>query len=106
MSIKRQYLKSKPVCKVTFRLQDEAANSAKKSHIVGDFNNWDIKSNPMKKLKNGSFTSTIDLETGKEYQFRYLLDETTWENDSDADRYVATPYGDSENSVIVIKIFQ
>ena len=102
MTIKRQYLKSRPVCKVTFRLQDEAAGSAKKAHIVGEFNNWDVRSNPMKKLKNGSFKAIIDLETGKEYQFRYLLDATTWENDLDADKYVPTPYGDSENSVIVI----
>jgi 1,4-alpha-glucan branching enzyme len=102
MSIKKQYLKSKPMCKVTFRIPEEAANSAKKANIVGDFNNWNLKSSSMKKLKNGSFTATINLEPGKEYQFRYLLDATNWENDSDADKYVPTPFGDSDNSVIVI----
>jgi hypothetical protein len=44
----------------------------------------------------------LDLEPGREYQFRYLLDEKIWGNDSDADKLVSSPYGDSENSVIVI----
>jgi len=56
----------------------------------------------MKKLKSGAFTTTLDLETGKEYQFRYLLDKKIWENERDADKLIPTPYGDSENSVIVI----
>jgi len=102
MSIKKRYLKSKPVCKVTFKVTKELAHTAKRANIVGEFNNWSLKSNSMKKLKNGSFSATIDLETGKEYQFRYLLDATNWENDLEADKYVPTPYGDSENSVVVI----
>ena len=56
----------------------------------------------MKKSKSGAFTTTLDLEPGREYQFRYLLDEKIWGNDSDADKSVFSPYGDSENSVIVI----
>lgn len=101
MSLKKTYLKSKSVCKVTFRLPAEIGQDADSVHIVGEFNDWDASSTPMKKLKNGSFTATLDLETGKEYQFRYLIDEKTWENDGEADKYVRTPYGDSENSVVV-----
>ena len=56
----------------------------------------------IKKLKSGAFTTTLDLETGREYQFRYLLDKKIWENERDADKSTPTPYGDSENSVIVI----
>ena len=56
----------------------------------------------MKKLKNGAFTTTLDLEPGREHQFRYLLDEKIWKNEQDADKLVVSPYGDSENSVIVI----
>jgi hypothetical protein len=54
----------------------------------------------MKKLKSGAFTTTLDLEPGREYQFRYLLDEKIWGNERDADKSVPTPYGDSENSII------
>ena len=99
MSIKKQYLKSKPVCKVTFRLQGKTAESA---NIVGEFNDWNIYATPMKRLKNGSFVVTLDLEPNKEYQFRYLLNDEIWENDEKSDKYVPNPYGDSENSVVVL----
>ena len=100
MSIRKQYLKSKPVCKVTFRISEEVGKAAGTAHVVGEFNNWNISSTPMKKLKKGAFTATLNLEKGREYQFRYLLDNRTWQNDLDADKFVPTPFGDSENSVI------
>ena len=102
MSIKKQYLKTKPVCKVTFRIDAAAGNGASKAHVVGEFNDWSTSANPMKRLKDGSFTATIDLAKGREYQFRYLLGKQHWENDSEADRQVPTPYGDSHNSVITL----
>jgi len=102
MSIKKQFLKSKPVCKVTFRIPEEIGNSAKLAHIVGEFNSWSFLAAPMRKLKSGAFTTTLDLEEGREYQFRYLLDRTNWENDMDAAKFVPTPFGDSENSVVVV----
>ena len=102
MSIRKQYLISKPVCKATFRIPEEMGKSARAAHIVGEFNDWDFFSTPMRKLKSGAFTTTLDLEVGREYQFRYLLDSKIWENEIDADKSIPTPYGDSENSVIVI----
>lgn len=102
MSIRKQFLKSKPMCKVTFRIPKEIGNSARTAHVVGEFNSWSFSATPMKKLKNGAFTTTIDLDKGEEYQFRYLLDEKIWENDIEADRFVPTPFGDSENCVIVL----
>jgi 1,4-alpha-glucan branching enzyme len=102
MSIKKQFLKRKPVCKVTFRIPEEIGNSAETAHVVGEFNNWDFSSTPMKKLKTGDFTATLDLEKGREYQFRYLLDQKNWENDMDADKFEPSPFGDSENSVLVV----
>ena len=102
MSIKKQFLKTKPVCKVTFRITEEIVKSAGTAHVVGEFNNWDLSSTPMKKLKKGAFTATLDLEKGREYQFRYLLDNGIWQNDGDADKFVSTPFGDSENSVIAL----
>jgi len=102
MSIRKQYLKSRPICKATFRIPEEMGTSAKTAHLVGEFNNWTFFSTPMKKLKSGAFTTTLELEPGREYQFRYLLDKKTWENETDADKSVPTQYGDSENSVIII----
>ena len=101
MSFKKQYLKNKPVCKVTFKLPKEAAKSAGKVTIVGEFNHWDTEATPMKKLKDGSFTVTLDLEKDREYQYRYLIDGTRWENDWKADKYVPSG-GGSDNSVVVV----
>ena len=102
MSIKKQYLKSRPVCKATFRIPEEMGNLADTAHIVGEFNNWTFFSNPMQKLKSGAFTATLELEPGREYQFRYLLDKKIWKNETDADKSVTTPYEDCQNSVIIV----
>ncbi|MFA3792355.1 isoamylase early set domain-containing protein [Aliiglaciecola sp. SL4] len=102
MSFKKQYLKSKPVCKVTFKLSKEEAKNAETVRLVGDFNDWDIETSPMKKLKNGSFSSTINLPADAEYQFRYLLDDEEWENDWSADAYVTSPISFDDNSVVSV----
>jgi len=102
MALKKKYLKNKPLCKVTFSLPKNAAPSATMVNLVGEFNNWDEQATVMKKLKDGSFTAVLDLETGREYQFRYLIDGKTWENDWDADKYVRTHLGDCDNSVVIV----
>jgi 1,4-alpha-glucan branching enzyme len=99
MSYKKQFLKSKPVCKVSFRLDAAETSGAKKVQLLGDFNNWDKSAEPMTALKSNDFTATLELETGKEYQFRYLIDGLVWKNDSQADSFVANSFGE-ENSVI------
>ncbi|MEM0911347.1 MAG: isoamylase early set domain-containing protein [Pseudomonadota bacterium] len=102
MSLKKQYLKSKPLCKVTFKLSKEASKNAAKVALVGDFNGWDASALEMKKLKNGSFTATVDLHKDKDYQFRYLLNGNEWENDWTADSYIASPVSCDENSVVSV----
>ena len=102
MSFKKQYLKSKPVCKVTFKLTKEESNSADSVRLVGDFNDWDIKTTPMKKLKNGSFSSTIELPKENKYQFRYLLNDKDWANDASADEYAPSTVSYDENSVVAV----
>jgi 1,4-alpha-glucan branching enzyme len=102
VSLKKQYLKSRERCKVTFRLPKAAAPEAKTVYIVGEFNNWSTMETPMKRLKSGEFTAIVNLSAGQEYQFRYLIDQITWENDWEADRYVKNSFGDSENSVVAV----
>jgi 1,4-alpha-glucan branching enzyme len=101
MGLKKRYLKTKPVGKVTFKLPKEAARAARKVHVVGEFNDWDRKATPMARLKDGGFSVTLDLEPGREYRFRYLIDEQIWENDWEADKYEPSPYG-AEDSVVVV----
>ena len=96
MAITKQFLKTKPVCKVTFTI---AEADAKKVSVVGEFNKWNAKLNPLKKLKNGNFKGTIDLETGKKYEFKYLVDGVH-KNDEKADAYVYNDFAGTDNSVI------
>ena len=102
MSIRKQYLKTKPICRVTFRLPKDQFSGAKSVYVVGEFNNWDDSATPMKNLKKGGFAATMDLDVNREYQFRYLIDESYWENDACADKYVHSAYGNCDNSVIVV----
>lgn len=102
MAFKKQYLKSKAMCKVTFKLSKEQANDAGLVRLVGDFNQWDLSSAPMKKLKNGDFTTTVSLPNDSKYQFRYLLDDKAWENDWEADAYIPSPISYADNSVVQV----
>lgn len=99
MSIKKQYLKTKPVCKVTFSYPNESKASS--IQLLGDFNSWDIGCEPMKKNKSGKYSKTIELETGKEYQFRYLVNGDDWQNDPTAEKYEVNEFA-TENSVVVL----
>lgn len=96
--LKKQNLKTKPVVKVTFTLPDSI--KAESAFLVGDFNNWDEKATPMKMTKkSGSFSITLELEKGREYQFRYLVNGSEWHNDWNADKYVPNPFS-GDNSVV------
>jgi len=99
MSIEKKFLKAKPVCKVKFSLSGESYNTASSILLVGDFNNWKIGETPLKKAKTGTWSVSLDLETGKEHQFRYLVDGSKWENDPEADSFISSGLG-SENSVL------
>lgn len=102
MSINKKYLKSKPVSKVTFRVPAEVADGVNEAFLVGEFNHWDPRATPMQRLKNGEFKVVLDLEVGREYQYRYLLDGQVWTNDEAADRYVPAGLPGTENSVVVL----
>jgi 1,4-alpha-glucan branching enzyme len=96
MGIAKQYLKTKPVCKVTFTVP---AEEAKKVAVVGDFNNWDSKGSTLKKLKNGTFKGTFDLPKESTYEYRYLVDGN-YVNEAEADRYQWNDYAGTENAVL------
>ena len=90
--------------RVTFELPAELAQNAENVFLAGDFNEWDETATPMDRKvdkKSGKrFTLTLDLTLGKEYQYRYLLDGTNWQNDWDAEKYVPNPFS-GDNSVVL-----
>ncbi len=101
MSLKKQPQKNGKV-RVLFTVLPETARGAKVVQLVGEFNDWNVYATPLKKQWDGSFVVALELAPGREYQFRYLMDEVRWENDRQADKHVPTPFGDAENSVVAI----
>ena len=85
--------------RVTFELP--AQFWAERICLVGDFNAWDTHATPMTQGgPDGAWQVTLELDTGREYQFRYLADDQHWHNDNAADKYMDNDRG-STNSVIV-----
>ncbi len=95
--LKKRFLKSKNLVQVTF--YTAAALDAREVNLVGDFNEWDEASTPMKGLKDGRFKIILKLEPDSKFQFRYLVNGEDWHNDWEADQYVPNPHG-SENCVV------
>lgn len=102
MSIEKRYLKTKEICKVTFKLSPEESGDAQSAFLVGEFNDWDLTSLPMRKRKDGTFRIVVDLPVGHTYQFRYFLDNERWANDWSADAYRYSEFGNCENSVVEV----
>lgn len=102
MTVKKQYLKTKPYCKVTFRLDKQSAGGAHHVAIAGDFNAWATQTTPMKALKSGDFTATLNLPEGREYQYRYVIDGHFWMTDPSADKRIYCEFANAENAVVVV----
>jgi 1,4-alpha-glucan branching enzyme len=98
MSVKKQFVKTKPVCKVTFSVEAKTANQAS---VIGDFNNWSLEEGALSKLKNGTFKATFDLNKDAVYEFKYVIDGV-FVNEPEADSFRWNDYAGSENSVLAI----
>jgi len=94
--LKKRFFKTKDDCEVTFEYANENAQSVA---LVGGFNEW--KPLLMKKSKKSGSPFRIKVRLPKEsqYQFRYFVDQTVWENDDGADDYWSNEFGES-NSVV------
>jgi 1,4-alpha-glucan branching enzyme len=93
--LKKNYSKTGKFCRVTFKLLAEV--NAQAAALCGDFNNWATDTHLMKRLKDGSFSITVSIISGRSYRFRYLLDGERWENDWEADAYTPNEYGKDDS---------
>jgi len=98
MSIKKQFIKTKPVCKVTFSVEAKEAQTAA---VVGDFNNWNAAEGELSKLKNGTFKGAFDLPKDNSFEFKYIVDGS-YVNEPEADSYRWNEYANAENSVLEV----
>ena len=95
--VRKQRARRKGFVKVTFSLPRAEATTV---HVMGDFNDW-RPVHPMRRTDDGGWQLTLDLERGREYQFKYLLDDSMWINDPDVEKSVANPYGDTNSAVTI-----
>jgi 1,4-alpha-glucan branching enzyme len=101
--LKKRYVKSRKIAKVTFELpaaELPEGIKAESVYLVGEFNDWDSTATLMPRAKGGTFRVTLELEPGREYQFRYLVNGEHWHNDWQADAYV--PGGLGEDNCVVV----
>ena len=95
----KKFFKTKDEVEVTFEFNRDGVKSAA---LVADFTNW--QANEMKfNKKTQTFKTKIRLPKGESFHFRYLINDTEWENDSKADQYLPNDFG-SENSVVTTTV--
>jgi predicted flap endonuclease-1-like 5' DNA nuclease len=99
--IKKQYSKSKPVCKVTFSLTTDQVGKKAEVRVLGTFNDWSWDKGLVLDAKKKDYSAAIELPAGTTYEFRYLVNGQDWFNDESADDYQITPFF-SHNCVLVV----
>ena len=82
--------------KVIFSIE---AAEAKKVILMGDFNNWDPKTHPMKKDGNGVWKKTLMLPPNK-YEYKFLIDGD-WKEDPRNDQECPNCFG-TVNSIFTL----
>ena len=97
--LRKKYSKTGRSCRVTFDLPPEV--NATNAALCGEFNHWSPTANIMNARKDGRFSTTVSLQAGRTYRFRYLLDGEKWENDWKADAYVPNDFG-TEDSLVKV----
>jgi 1,4-alpha-glucan branching enzyme len=84
--------------RVTFELP--LPDVAGRVNLVGEFNDWDESATRMCCAESPlCWRVTLELEAGRRYRFRYLVDGDEWLNDWYADDFAENPYG-SYDSVL------
>lgn len=101
--ITKEYERKGNKIRVTFELPPSVL--ASQINVVGEFSGWEKAQLAMTQAQpNGNWKLTLDLDAGRCYRFRYLIDGQDWLNDVFADDHVENPYG-SYDSVVDLREF-
>jgi 1,4-alpha-glucan branching enzyme len=95
--VQKTYYKTKDYCKVKFTFTADNADSIR---ILGLNNDWK-QAVVMSKKKDGTFSADVNLPKESKHEFKYLVNETLWLNEPEADAVEPNEFGGS-NSVIVL----
>jgi 1,4-alpha-glucan branching enzyme len=58
---------------------------ADRINLVGDFNDWDRENLPFRHNREDNWSVEVELDRGREYRFRYLINGDYWGYDWHAD---------------------
>ncbi|PKF61734.1 hypothetical protein CW745_10475 [Psychromonas sp. psych-6C06] len=107
MSIKKQYLKSKPEVKITFEIESKDAADADSISLLSEHNDW--QTIEFKKLKSGKFKVAFNVSTATCEGFQYIFQVTNSTGEQSmllptgADNYVDNGMNDGgQNAVLKI----
>lgn len=67
--------------------------------LVGSFNDWKLGRNPLKRDKNGLWSTKLKLKPGS-YEYKYVYDGMSYEPDPDRQQ-VPGPFGSANNLLVV-----
>jgi 1,4-alpha-glucan branching enzyme len=98
--VKKQFVKTRNVAKVTFEVAADVA--ADEVQLVADFTDW--RPVAFGRLKNGRWKLVQELEPGRSYQYRYRLlkdGAVDYRNDEHPDGLVGNVMG-TENAVLTV----
>lgn len=77
------------------------APEAKSVHLAGKFNDWDTRSIPMRKSKEGTWKVKLPLASGR-YEYKFFVDQKWSQDVATGTETVPNPFG-SNNSVIGVE---
>lgn len=92
----KKFFKTKDEAEITFEFSRDDVESVA---LVAEFNDWQPLEMKFNK-KEKAFRTKVRLPKDGQFQFKYLLNGSEWENDSQADQYIANSFG-SEDSVVL-----
>lgn len=74
--------------RVTFAMP--AINGCDCLYLVGKFNEWNESVYRMQRADDGMWSLALELEPGRDYQYRYRTDNGVWLNDPVAEAYIVS----------------
>ena len=95
--VQKTYFKTKDYCKVKFTYTLENAESVQILGLNSDWENAVL----MNKKKDGTFSCDVSLPKDSRHEFKYLVNDTEWITDPEADAQHPNGLG-SSNSVVIL----
>ena len=91
----KRFFRTKNEAEVTFEF---VCNKNDDVELLGEFNNWQPQTMKYHK-KDRVFRTKVRLPKDNSFQFRYLVNKNSWQNDHHADKYQLNCFG-SDNSIV------